>query len=148
MTTATGSSSKTTHPLAAPEPAAAVRPSAIPRPSVRVRSAGSPTISFPADSPYVLRFWTQAIGPGPTEEFLRLSTAGRRRRPVLRPKFLATLISEGIVEVRDGVIYAPHPIPALPRHLAARLPRPERLVEDRWLTLARRRLQTAARRAS
>lgn len=105
-------------------------------------------IAFPADSPYVLRFWTQAIGPGPTEEFLRLSTAGRRRRAVLRPNFLATLVSEGVVEVRDGVIYAPHPIPALPRHLSARLPRSERRVHDRWLRLARRRLQTAARRGS
>lgn len=145
MTTVTGSGIEKTHPLAARESVTAVRPSAIPRPTVRVRSAGSPLIGFAPSSPYVLRFWTQAIGPGPTEEFLRLSTAARRRRRVLRPKFLGTLVSQGLVEVRDGVIHAPHPIPALPAHLVERLPRSERLVHDRWIRLLRRRMQSAAR---
>ncbi|MFP5333631.1 MAG: hypothetical protein ACLGHX_14885 [Acidimicrobiia bacterium] len=148
MTTASGSLRKTNHPLAKEEPGAAVRPSAGPRPQIRVRPLGQPEIGFSPSSPYVLRFWTQAIGAAPTEELLRLCTAGKRRRKVLRPKFLNVLIESGVIEMRDGAIHAPFPVPALPPHLSARLSATERLVHDRWLRLVRRRAQTAARRES
>jgi hypothetical protein len=148
MTTASGSLSKPTHPLAASEPGVAVRPSAVPRPHIRVRPLGRPDIAFAPSSPYVLRFWTQAIGAAPTEELLRLCTAGKRRRKVLRPKFLNVLVESGVIEVRDGIVHAPFPVPPLPDHLAARLRPGERALHDRWLRLVRRRSQTAARRAS
>lgn len=148
MTTAPGSLRKTNHPLATKEPGAEVRPSAIPRPEIRVRPLGQPEVGFAPSSPYVLRFWTQAIGAAPTEELLRLCTAGKRRRKVLRPKFLSVLIESGVIEMRKGAIHAPFPVPPLPPHLAARLSPAERVVHDRWLTLVRRRAQTAARRAS
>lgn len=148
MTTASGSLRKSTHPLAASEPGASVRPSAIPRPQVRVRPLGSPEIGFHPSSPYVLRFWTQAIGAAPTEEFLRLCTAGKRRRKVLRPKFLNVLVEAGVIEMRDGIIHAPFPIPPIPDHLARRLRPTERAVHERWVRLLRRRAQTAERRAS
>ena len=148
MTTAPGSLRKTTHPLAASEPGAGVRPSAIPRPEIRVRPLPSPEIGFPPKSPYVLRFWTQAIGAAPTEELLRLCTAGKRRRKVLRPKFLNVLVESGVIEMRDGIIHAPFPVPPLPDHLARRLRPTERALHERWVTLLRRRAATAARRAS
>jgi hypothetical protein len=148
MTTVAGPLRKTNHPLAASGPGAGVRPSAVPRSLIRVRPLGRPEIGFHPSSPYVLRFWTQAIGAAPTEEFLRLCTAGKRRRQVLRPKFLNVLVEAGVVEMRKGAIHAPFPIPALPDHLAMRLRPSERAVHDRWVTLMRRRVQTAARRAS
>lgn len=148
MTTAPGSLSKPTHPLAAKGSGAGVRPSAIPRPHIRVRPLGRPEIGFAPSSPYVLRFWTQAIGAAPTEELLRLCTAGKRRRKVLRPKFLNVLVESGVIEMRDGIIYAPFPVPPLPDHLANRLRAPERAVHERWVTLLRRRAATGARRAS
>jgi hypothetical protein len=148
MTTVSGSTRKPTHRLATSGPDAVVRPSAVPRPEIRVRPLGPPEIGFAPSSPYVLRFWTQAIGAAPTEELLRLCTAGKRRRKVLRPKFLGALVESGVIEMRNGAIHAPFPIPPLPDHLVARLPRTERVVHDRWITLVRRRAQTAARRAS
>ena len=148
MTTVSGSLRKTTHPLAASEPGTGVRPSAVPRPLIRVRPLPRPEIGFSPSSTYVLRFWTQAIGAAPTEELLRLCTAGKRRRQVLRPKFLNVLVESGVVEMRKGAIHAPFPVPALPDHLVQRLRRSERAVHDRWITLVRRRAQTAARRAS
>lgn len=148
MTTASGSPRKSTHPLAAVEPGVGVRPSAVPRPLIRVRPLPRPEIGFHPSSPYVLRFWTQAIGAGPTEELLRLCTAGKRRRQVLRPKFLHVLVESGVVEMRNGAIHAPFPIPPVPDHLAKRLRPTERAVHERWVTLLRRRAQTAARRAS
>lgn len=148
MTTAPGSLRKPNHPLADSEPGANVRPSAVPRPEIRVRPLGSPDISFHPSSPYVLRFWTQAIGAAPTEELLRLCTAGKRRRKVLRPKFLHVLVESGVIEMRDGIIHAPFPVPPVPDHLVRRLRPTERAVHERWITLVKRRAQTAARRAS
>ena len=148
MTTASGSLRKTNHPLAIAEPGAVVRPTVVPRPEIRVRPLGKPEIGFSPSSPYVLRFWTQAIGAAPTEELLRLCTAGKRRRKVLRPKFLNVLIESGVIEMRKGAIHAPFPVPPLPLHLQSRLSPQERAVHDRWLTLVRRRAQTAARRES
>jgi hypothetical protein len=148
MTAVPGSLSNSNHPLAAPESGIAVRPSAVPRPMVRVRPLPRPEIAFRPSSPYVLRFWTQAIGAAATEELLRLATAGKRRRAVLRPKFLHVLVESGVVEMRNGVIYAPFPIPPLPDHLAARLGQKERALHARWVTLLRRRVQSGARRSS
>lgn len=145
---ATVPDSTSTHPLAAPESGAAVRPTAVPRPTIRVRPLPRPEIGFHPSSPYVLRLWTQAIGAAATEELLRLAVAGRRRRRILRPIFLHVLIEAGVIEVKDGVAYAPYPIPPIPEHLAVRLGRRERALHERWVTLLRRRHQTGERRVS
>jgi hypothetical protein len=115
---------------------------------MRVRPLPRPEIGFHPSSPYVLRFWTQAIGAAPTEELLRLCTAGKRRRKVLRPKFLHVLVESGVIEMRDGIIHAPYPVPPLPDHLARRLGTLEQAMHERWVRLLQRRAQTAARRES
>ena len=52
---------------------------------------------YPLDHPYVRRFWTALIGPGAVADLLRLATAARRGRSLLRPLNLATLTRAGFV---------------------------------------------------
>ena len=52
---------------------------------------------YPLDHPYVRRFWTALIGPGAVADLLRLATAARRGRSLLRPVHLATLTRAGLV---------------------------------------------------
>ena len=56
---------------------------------------------YPLDHPYVRRFWTALIGPGAVADLLRLATAARRGRSLLRPVHLATLTRAGFV-THDG----------------------------------------------
>jgi len=89
----------------APHPGAAVVPPyALVRPTVWPRSVVAPIVwedplavlGYPVDDPY-LRFWIAVIGPGAAADLLRLATAARRGRSLLRPVHLAVLVHEGLV---------------------------------------------------
>ncbi len=62
---------------------------------------------------YVRRYWVAALGAGPVEELLRLTTAAERRQAIRRPVFLATLVIEGLAVVLGELVAVPDPIPPL-----------------------------------
>ena len=66
-----------------------IRPVAIPGPGHRV------------DDPVMRRFWVAVVGAGAVEDLLRLITAARRGKRIKNPKFLSTLIREGLA-TSDG----------------------------------------------
>ncbi len=79
-------------------------------------------IGYPAQHPYVRRYWTAAIGPGAVADLLRLSAAASRGRPLRRPLHLSVLISENLVRAEDGRLLVRSTVPPLPSRHARRLP--------------------------
>lgn len=88
----------------------------------RVRPAIVPIHDgFEPDDAYVRRYWVAAIGPGAVEDLLRLVTAARRDLEIAEPRFLPTLLTEGLAAVHADLILVPYPIPGLGQWARARL---------------------------
>jgi hypothetical protein len=74
--------------------------------------------TYPADHPYVRRYWTATIGPGAVADLLRLATAAQRGRSLRRPTYLHVLVRANLVHVRQGNVFVRTRIPQLsPIHL-------------------------------
>jgi len=99
-----------------------VRPTAVPRAFIHPRVWNADAHGFPADHPYVRRYWTAAIGAGAVADLLRLATAARRDRSLRQPRYLPPLIRAGLASVRNGEVHVRTRIPQLPPHLIRRLP--------------------------
>ncbi len=72
--------------------------------------------------PYVRRYWTAALGPSAVADLLRLGAAAERRRQIRRPHQLSVLLTEGLVARHGPLVLVVDRVPALPAHLARRLP--------------------------
>lgn len=78
---------------------------------------------FPAESPYVRRFWTAAIGPTAVADLLRLMAAARTDTPLPLPRRTATLLEVGLIGRTPGDrLVVPDRVPVLPGPLVRRLP--------------------------
>ncbi len=71
-------------------------------------------MGYPAQHPYVRRYWTAAIGPGAVADLLRMASAARSGRQLRRPIHLPTLLSEGLVRSNGGRLLVRPTIPPLP----------------------------------
>jgi hypothetical protein len=86
-----------------------------------------------AQDPYVRRFWTAVIGPGAVADLLRLITAGRTEKPILRPGHLSDLIRCGLIAHHRKAIWLTESIPVVPAHLVRRMPPFLRREHAAWL---------------
>ena len=113
----------------APPPGAAVRPVGASRPTATRRITVEPGVwterppGFPAQHPYVRKFWTAAIGSGAVADLMRLAVAAQRGRPLLLPTSTTLLTREGLVSWSRGRLLAGVSVPPVPdRHLRRMAP--------------------------
>jgi hypothetical protein len=98
------------------------------RATVRIRPFIRPKLwrdgpgGYPQDHPYVLRFWTSAVGPGAVADLLRLMTTARRGRSLREPLHVAELARAGLVRFVDGRVWVRDTVPVLSPHQVQRLP--------------------------
>ena len=71
--------------------------------------------------PYVLTYWTAALGSPTLAELLRLIVAAKRGREVLHPMHLSVLCEEGLVHFFDRSIWVRPLLPPLGRRQISRL---------------------------
>ena len=105
-----------------PGAAPALRPSVHPRPWVRPALWDDEVGGVSPRDPYVLRFWTVAIGPGAVADLLRLISAARQKRRLRRPVYLQVLVREGLVQGDGRRLLVRELVPHLPTRLVHRLP--------------------------
>lgn len=98
---------------AAPSSGVAGRRSVWRRPKLQPRLLNGDVFGFPVHHPYVLRFWTAAIGPGAVADLLRLIAAARTRRTVPYPEHLHLLATAGLVWPAGETIWVPRAVPPL-----------------------------------
>ncbi|MEN8235158.1 MAG: hypothetical protein ABFR89_09585 [Actinomycetota bacterium] len=113
----------------APPPGAAVPPPGFVRPAAGRRRLVSPLLwehtngGFPAQHPYVRRFWTAAIGSGAVADLMRLAVAAQRGRSLPLPPTLPLLTREGLICWSRGRLFAGTAVPPLPdRHVRRMAP--------------------------
>jgi hypothetical protein len=92
------------------------------RPFVRPALWPNDQDGYPQNHPYVLRFWTPAVGPGAVTDLLRLMTAARRGLSLRQPLHLAELARAGLVCFADGQVWVRDTVPVLPPDQVRRLP--------------------------
>ncbi len=103
-------------PVTAPSvraPGAAASPSVRSRPLIRPRSIPGPMHGFSAGDHEIRRFWVKVVGAGAVEDLLRLITASRRGKRIKSPKFLTTLIKEGLAASDGKTVVVHRRIPPL-----------------------------------
>jgi len=110
----------------APLPGAALRVSAQERYRITPRLWPERMCSGVEPShPYVLTYWTAALGPNAVSELLRLIMAARRRSEIPHPVFLSVLCREGLVHLHNREVWVRPLLPLLGRRHVGRLtPRP------------------------
>lgn len=109
-----------------PVPGAADR-SPISRPTVQRRALVRPRLwpaagGYPADHPYVRRYWTAAIGPGAVSDLLRLIRAAEKSLSISRPTYTPALARCGLVMGDGRGLWVRATVPELPPFLLRRLP--------------------------
>lgn len=117
---------------AAPPPGTAVRPSAHRRRPLIPLLLPEESPGFAAHHAYVRRYWTAVMGPSAVADLLRLITAARRRRPVLRPLSLHLLAQEGLIRHAGGRVWVRPSVPPLGDAQLRRLP-PRLRAEHRFV---------------
>lgn len=107
-------------PVTAPSvraPRAAASPTVRSRPLIRPMALSGPADGFPVDEPEIRRFWVAVIGAGAVEDLLRLITASRMGKRIKNPKFLSTLIREGLASSDGRTVVVRRQIPPVgPAH--------------------------------
>ena len=98
---------------AAPAPGGAGRRSVWRRPSLVPRLWKDEQIGFPAQHPYVRRFWIAALGPGAVADLLRLMAAATKERPLPYPEYLHVLVRAGLVTPSLGTLWVRPSVPPL-----------------------------------
>lgn len=107
---------------AAPNSGTALRPTVVPRAEFTPAIRECPDGITPTD-PYVLKFWTAALGPGAVADLLRLVSAARKSEPIRRPLYLAALVREDLAGFdEEGQVWVKARIPFLSTRLLRRLP--------------------------
>ena len=107
---------------AAPNSGTALRPTVVPRGELTPTTRDCPDGVTPTD-PYVLKFWTAALGPGAVADLLRLVAAARHSEPIRRPLYLAALVREELAGFDEkGNVWVKGRIPFLTTRLLRRLP--------------------------
>ncbi|MDE0377141.1 MAG: hypothetical protein OXK16_14430 [bacterium] len=71
--------------------------------------------------PYVLTYWTAALGPNAVSELLRLIMAAKRRSEVPHPVFLSVFCREGLVHFHSRAVWVRPLLPPIGRHHVGRL---------------------------
>jgi len=106
----------------APWPGAAIRISAQRRPLItpRIWPEHLPNGISPSH-PYVLTYWTAALGGTALAELLRLIVAAKRGREVLHPMHLSVLCEEGLAHFFDRSVWVRPLLPPLGRRQIRRL---------------------------
>jgi len=105
--------------VSAPHPGAAaslVRTTARQRAIItplRWHSTDPNIVTYPANHPYVRRYWTATIGPGAVADLLRLATAAQRGRSLRRPTHLHVLVRANLVHTKSGNVFVRTAIPEL-----------------------------------
>ena len=106
----------------APLPGAALRVSAQERYRITPRIWPEHLCSGVEPShPYVLTYWTAALGPNAVSELLRLITAAKRRSEIPHPKFLSVFCREGLTHFHSRAVWVRPLLPPLGRHHVVRL---------------------------
>lgn len=96
---------------------AAASPTVSSRPLIRPVALPGPPGGHRVDEPEIRRFWVAVIGAGAVEDLLRLITASRRGKRIRNPKFLSTLIREGLASSDGKTVVVRNLIPPLgPEH--------------------------------
>lgn len=106
----------------APSPGAALRVSAQQR--YRITPRLWPERLCPGvepSHPYVLTYWTAALGPNAVAELLRLITAAKRRSEIPHPVSLPVLSREGLVHFHSRAVWVRPLLPPLGLHHVGRL---------------------------
>ena len=108
----------------APPPGVAVSPVGASRLTATRRITVEPEVwterppGFPAQHPYVRKFWTAAIGSGAVADLMRLAVAAQRGRSLPLPTSLSLLSREGLVSWSRGRLLTGTFVPAVPnRHI-------------------------------
>lgn len=106
----------------APLPGAALRVSAQERYRITPRLWPERMCSGVEPShPYVLTYWTAALGPNAVSELLRLIMAARRRSEIPHPVFLSVFCREGLVHLHSRAVWVRPLLPLLGRRHVGRL---------------------------
>lgn len=103
-------------PVTAPSvraPWAAASPTVRSRPLIRPVALPGPPNGHSPDDHVIRRFWVSAIGAGAVEDLLRLITAARRGKRIKNPKFITTLIHEGLAATDGSTVVVRQLIPPL-----------------------------------
>lgn len=111
-------------PVTAPsvrDPWAAASPTVRSRPLIRPVATPGPPGGHSPDDHAIRRFWVAAIGAGAVEDLLRLITAARRGKRIKNPKFISTLIREGLAATDGRTVVVRQLVPPLSVRQRARL---------------------------
>ena len=68
---------------------------------------------FPANHPYVRRFWTAAVGPGAVADLLRLIAAAAKNQSLPHPEYLHLLVGAGLVAWSPESVWVRRSVPPL-----------------------------------